>query len=115
MRPAPREPSKQLKANSLPATKRRAASAVMVSACTLLDASTAASTIASHATMKENPPLPIPSPRGRQAFINHPNQADLVATWSTNSQRPSPIFTRSSPDLHHDSTANAPINDGRRG
>jgi len=62
MRPAPREPSKQLKANRLPATKRRAISAFMGSARAGAAASKTATAIANRAIIFD-PPLPVPSPQ----------------------------------------------------
>src|SRR5437016_3423456 len=60
MRPAPREPSKQLNAKSLPLTKRRAASGVRLSAHAEPAASKIKTTIANRVTI---PHLPAASPR----------------------------------------------------
>src|SRR5215831_3775762 len=57
MRPAPREPSKQLNAKSLPATKRRAASGLRLSAQAEPAASKIKTTIANRVTI----PKPLPS------------------------------------------------------
>src|SRR5215831_9960792 len=56
MRPAPREPSKQLNAKSLPLTKRRAASGVRLSAHAEPAASKIKTTIANRVSIP-NPPL----------------------------------------------------------
>src|SRR4029453_4822000 len=57
MRPAPREPSKQLNAKSLPVTKRRAASGVRLSAQAEPAASKIKTTIANRVTIPDPPPL----------------------------------------------------------
>src|SRR5438552_7141365 len=57
MRPAPREPSKQLNAKSLPATKRRAASGVRLSAHAELAASKIKTTIPNRVTILNPPPV----------------------------------------------------------
>src|SRR5206468_4942994 len=57
MRPAPREPSKQLNAKSLPVTKRRAASGVRLSAQAEPAASKIKTTIANRVTIPD--PLPL--------------------------------------------------------
>src|SRR5215471_9818968 len=57
MRPDPREPSKQLNAKSLPATKRRAASGVRLSAQTGPAASNVKTTIANRVTILNPFPL----------------------------------------------------------
>src|ERR1041384_6525479 len=64
MRPVPVEPSKQLKANSLPATKRRAASAVIGSANAGATANKPVNATAARNTMKLLP-------------VNHPGRAIL--------------------------------------
>src|SRR5215468_3436032 len=57
MRPAPREPSKQLNAKSLPATKRRAASGLRLSAQAEPAASKTKTTIANRVTIPNPPPI----------------------------------------------------------
>jgi hypothetical protein len=69
MRPAPREPSKQLKANSFPATNRRAASALMVSAEAEPAATKTAARIANRAIIPIPLPLPSRRPRNRRLTI----------------------------------------------
>src|SRR6266480_2031756 len=71
MRPAPREPSKQLNAKSLPATKRRAASGVMLSAHAEPAASKIKTTIANRVT--------IPTPRYVQRQQLAPRKRAIVA------------------------------------
>src|SRR5262245_22049993 len=66
MRPAPREPSKQLNAKSLPATKRRAASGVRLSAHAELAASKIKTTIVNRVTIQNL--LPLRSRRAAQRY-----------------------------------------------
>src|SRR5215831_19243840 len=102
MRPAPREPSKQLNAKSLPATKRRAASGLRGSAHAKLAASKVATTTANRAII----PIPLPRYR-RRGNRNRPFttriRRDFARSWSTNPQR--------LPHLNHDATANAALDD----
>src|SRR5215470_19244108 len=103
MRPAPREPSKQLNAKSLPATNRRAASGLRTSARAETAASKLTTTIATHAIITCSP-LPLPPPQRPQPPVNHTNQARLCRM----------LVNKSStwlPDLNHDAAANAALDD----
>ena len=93
MRPAPREPSKQLKANSLPATKRRAASAVMV--CGPHAAGCQQSHKHNRKPRKHDRKSPFRyRPHGAaKRSLTIQIRRDHAPTWSTNSERLHPIFT----------------------
>src|SRR5713101_8049105 len=100
MRPAPREPSKQLNANSLPVTKRRAASAFMLWASAGPAASTVTMTIANRAIML----VPFPQYRhhdARKRLLTMRIRHDFAQSWS-----PNPLL-----DLDHDSTPNPALDD----
>src|SRR5262245_17132992 len=86
MRPSPREPSKQLKANSLPTTKRRAASAFMVCADTGPAATSAAITIANRARIL----IPLPQQSAVNRLLTTRIRRDHAPAWATNVY---PIFT----------------------
>src|SRR5262245_33772180 len=102
MRPAPREPSKQLNAKSLPATKRRAASGLRVSAHAKLAASRVATTTANRAI------IPTPLPRYRRCGNrNRPLTIRIARLCRI-------LVNKSStrlPDVNHDATANAALDD----
>src|SRR6516225_2818036 len=100
MRPAPREPSKQLKAKSLPATKRRAASGLRVSAHAKLAASKVATTTANRAI------IPIPSPvTAAAATVTGREPYESGATLPDLGQQ----ILNAVPNLNHDATANAAL------
>src|SRR6266852_8703836 len=99
MRPAPREPSKQLNANSLPATNRRAVSGLMGSAHAAPAASQLINTITNRAIIPTSPDTP--DGAGKRSLTMRIRR-DHARPWSTNRL----------PDLHHDSTPNPPLDDG---
>src|SRR5262249_55217184 len=99
MRPAPREPSKQLKANSLPATNRRAASGLIGSAQAAPAASQLINTITNPAIIQTSPDAPAGA--GKRSLTMRIRR-DHARPWSTNRL----------PDLHHDSTPHPSLDDG---
>src|SRR5215470_17117776 len=103
MRPAPREPSKQLKAKSLPATKRRATSGLIGSACAAPVTSRVKATIAKRAIIPIPPSQYGSLPHADNRLLTMRIGRDHARAWSTNRL----------PDLHHDSTPNLAVDDAR--
>src|SRR5215475_11122588 len=98
MRPVPREPSKQLKPNSLPATKRRAISAFMGSASAGKAASRVTTTIANRAIITD-PPSSTAFVRSDNCLLTMRIGHDHAQPWS-----PNPL-----PNLDHDSATYPPL------